>query len=625
MGLAALPDSPIARLVLNDVGPAIELRGARSASAATSARRCTGTRSTRPPTTCVTISQGFGPHTREEWLALTRPMLRPGRRRLHACTTTRRSRVPFKAITPEIAAAGEALLWQAYDAIRCPTLLLRGAESDLLSRATAAGDDAARPARAPARVRRRRPCADAGARRPDRGRARVPARRHEDACGRRVETRRAIVRDSPMRRTSRGVGERRRPRPRARARRADADPVAARARLRRAAAGRPHARHRRGRARRTPTASPRSWPSIGATPAMQAAAYLVYAGDGLQRPTRWSRRPSAPSYASLVDLTRKLVQIQRAAREAQRRAASSARCRPSACARCCSRSRATCASCCCGWRRGCRRCAGFARDARRRARRSWRASRSRCSRRSPTGSASGRSSGSSRTCRSASSSPRATSASRACSTSGASSARRGVDALPRRSSGRRSRAHGLARRRAGPAQAHLQHLEEDAGQGRWTSTTCFDVRAVRVIVADVAGLLRGARPRARALPRGRRRVRRLHRAAQAQRLPVAAHRGARRRRPAVRGPDPHARDARARRARRRRALGLQGGRRQGLRRRQRRGRVRGPGRRGAQGRAAPAARLGARLRRRRRRGAGARPSRSRLRRSHLRLHAAGDA
>jgi pimeloyl-ACP methyl ester carboxylesterase len=28
-------------------------------------------------------------------------------------------------------------LWAAYDAIRCPTLLVRGGESDLLSRATA--------------------------------------------------------------------------------------------------------------------------------------------------------------------------------------------------------------------------------------------------------------------------------------------------------------------------------------------------------------------------------------------------------------------------------------------------------------------------------------------------------
>jgi pimeloyl-ACP methyl ester carboxylesterase len=45
--------------------------------------------------------------------------------------------VAVKAMTPEIAAAGEAALWAAYDAIRCPTLLLRGADSDLLSRDTA--------------------------------------------------------------------------------------------------------------------------------------------------------------------------------------------------------------------------------------------------------------------------------------------------------------------------------------------------------------------------------------------------------------------------------------------------------------------------------------------------------
>jgi len=45
--------------------------------------------------------------------------------------------VPFRAVTPAAAAAGQAALWKAYDTIRCPTLLLRGAESDLLTRATA--------------------------------------------------------------------------------------------------------------------------------------------------------------------------------------------------------------------------------------------------------------------------------------------------------------------------------------------------------------------------------------------------------------------------------------------------------------------------------------------------------
>jgi len=39
--------------------------------------------------------------------------------------------------TREMAAAGEAMTWLAYDAVGCPTLLLRGADSDLLSHATA--------------------------------------------------------------------------------------------------------------------------------------------------------------------------------------------------------------------------------------------------------------------------------------------------------------------------------------------------------------------------------------------------------------------------------------------------------------------------------------------------------
>ena len=55
---------------------------------------------------------------------------------------------------------------------------------------------------------------------------------------------------------------------------------------------------------------------IGAAPAMQAAAYLVYAGDWLQRPEEVVAKAFGASYASLVGHTRKLVQIQRAARAA---------------------------------------------------------------------------------------------------------------------------------------------------------------------------------------------------------------------------------------------------------------------------------------------------------------------
>ncbi|HEY4082507.1 MAG TPA: RelA/SpoT family protein [Burkholderiaceae bacterium] len=56
---------------------------------------------------------------------------------------------------------------------------------------------------------------------------------------------------------------------------------------------------------------------IGAAPAMQAASYLVYAGDFLNKPEEIVAKAFGESYASLVIHTRKLVQIQRAAREAQ--------------------------------------------------------------------------------------------------------------------------------------------------------------------------------------------------------------------------------------------------------------------------------------------------------------------
>ena len=56
---------------------------------------------------------------------------------------------------------------------------------------------------------------------------------------------------------------------------------------------------------------------IGGAPSLQAAAYLVYAGDYLQRPEEVVRKAFGESAASLVTLTRKLVQIQRAARAAQ--------------------------------------------------------------------------------------------------------------------------------------------------------------------------------------------------------------------------------------------------------------------------------------------------------------------
>jgi len=56
--------------------------------------------------------------------------------------------------------------------------------------------------------------------------------------------------------------------------------------------------------------------SIGAAPTLVVAAYLVYASDALQRPEEVVRKAFGPSYATLVGLTRQLVDVQRAARAA---------------------------------------------------------------------------------------------------------------------------------------------------------------------------------------------------------------------------------------------------------------------------------------------------------------------
>jgi pimeloyl-ACP methyl ester carboxylesterase len=135
LGLASLPGAPVRRLVLNDVGPTIEPQALQRIGSYLGQPVHWKTLD-EAADALWSISQGFGPHTREQWLALTRPQLVPDGDGFKPHYDPAIA-VPFRAITPEIAAAGEALLWQSYDRLRCPTLLLRGAESDLLSRATA--------------------------------------------------------------------------------------------------------------------------------------------------------------------------------------------------------------------------------------------------------------------------------------------------------------------------------------------------------------------------------------------------------------------------------------------------------------------------------------------------------
>jgi cobalt-zinc-cadmium efflux system protein len=44
--------------------------------------------------------------------------------------------IPFVAVNPVMAKAGEVALWSHYDVIAVPILIVRGSDSDLLSKAT---------------------------------------------------------------------------------------------------------------------------------------------------------------------------------------------------------------------------------------------------------------------------------------------------------------------------------------------------------------------------------------------------------------------------------------------------------------------------------------------------------
>jgi pimeloyl-ACP methyl ester carboxylesterase len=143
MGAASLRDAAgktlVRRLLLNDVGPAIRVEALQRIGGYLGLPKRYANLD-EAADYLWSISKGFGPHTREQWLALTRPQLKPaddGQGEGWVSHYDPRIALPFKAVTPELATAGEALLWQRYDTLSCPTLLLRGAESDLLTRETA--------------------------------------------------------------------------------------------------------------------------------------------------------------------------------------------------------------------------------------------------------------------------------------------------------------------------------------------------------------------------------------------------------------------------------------------------------------------------------------------------------
>ncbi len=133
MALAAQKGTPIAKLVLNDAGPVITRASLeRIGTYVGLAPVFPGIEKAEEYVRAV--SAPFGPHSDAQWRFLTEVIVRrnpDGSYRMHYDP---RIAEAFNAAMPE----GDLELWPLYDAVRCPTLVIRGELSDLLTCETTA-------------------------------------------------------------------------------------------------------------------------------------------------------------------------------------------------------------------------------------------------------------------------------------------------------------------------------------------------------------------------------------------------------------------------------------------------------------------------------------------------------
>jgi pimeloyl-ACP methyl ester carboxylesterase len=128
---ASMPKTPVARLVVNDVGPVIE-PGALARIAEYFGADPTFAAYDEIDRYVRQISAPFGPLTEAQWAHVVGHNVRQRPDGRWGLAYDPGIAVPFRQQPAPPA------LWPVWDAIKCPTLVLRGAQSDLLSAATAA-------------------------------------------------------------------------------------------------------------------------------------------------------------------------------------------------------------------------------------------------------------------------------------------------------------------------------------------------------------------------------------------------------------------------------------------------------------------------------------------------------
>ncbi|MBI3524882.1 MAG: alpha/beta hydrolase [Betaproteobacteria bacterium] len=134
MALAAQANTPISRLVLNDAGPVVTaVSMVRIAQYVGKDPRFESMEQAEQFVRAVSAT--FGQFTDAQWRHLTEHVVRTGADGKIEFRYDPGIAEPFRQFRGE----GQDLeLWPIYDAIRCPTLVIRGAESDLLRPETVA-------------------------------------------------------------------------------------------------------------------------------------------------------------------------------------------------------------------------------------------------------------------------------------------------------------------------------------------------------------------------------------------------------------------------------------------------------------------------------------------------------
>ena len=136
MVYAAMPNSPIRRMLINDVGPRIEPEAIKRLGSYVGQPFAFANREDAL-TRLNEICASFGEHTPQEWEIYNGPMLiqKEGKWIMHYDPDIS---VPFASVNPIMAKAGEMAMWHAFKQIHIPMLIVRGGNSDLLSAATVA-------------------------------------------------------------------------------------------------------------------------------------------------------------------------------------------------------------------------------------------------------------------------------------------------------------------------------------------------------------------------------------------------------------------------------------------------------------------------------------------------------